>query len=268
MTRHRRLGLWIRTQAPGGILNVQLAGTDARRDHYIPLENRGWTYVVLDPPEEGRFFDYAWPYSFTDLMYTCSNVYGAVKHVHLYYNGLPAGAKVACWIGRIEALEERPLPLMSPALEIAGKSLVLPVSLKPDEYLEMDWAGQCRHFDPNGGLLGRVVPQGTLRVNAGRKSCDVFLPGRRRGFLPRRSYPVRPRSAACECPPPVEYEAGAVRARAARRLQGVRRAAGGRSAYPYSTSPENGHTPRSWIRALAAADFPTPPFPSNKRQQG
>jgi hypothetical protein len=139
----------------------------ARRDPYLRLENRGWTYAVLDPPEEGRFFDYAWPYSFTDLMYTCSNVYGAVKHLHLYYNDLPGGAKVACWIGRVEALEERPLPLMSPALQIAGKSLTLPVSLKPDEYLELDWAGQCRHFDPNGGLLGRVVPQGALQLDPG-----------------------------------------------------------------------------------------------------
>ena len=167
LTRHRRLGLWIRMEAEGGILNVQLAGTDARRDHYIPLRNCGWTFFVLDPPEEGRFFDYSWPYPFTDLMYTCSNVYGGVKHVHLYYNGLPAGAKVACWIGRIEALEERPLPLSSPTVEANGKRLVFPVSLKPDEYLEMDWAGKCQHFDPNGGLLGQVVPQGTVRLGPG-----------------------------------------------------------------------------------------------------
>ncbi len=146
LTTHRRLGLWIRTQAPGGLLNVQLAATDARRDHYIPLDNRGWTYVVLDPPEEDRFFDYAWPYSFTDLMYTCQNIYSHTTHVHLYYNRLPAGAKAACWIGRIEALEERPRALRSPTLEIEGKKLVFPLSLKPDEYLEMDWAGAVPPF--------------------------------------------------------------------------------------------------------------------------
>ena len=164
---HRRLGLWLRTQGGGGILNVQLAATDARRDHYVSLEDRGWTYVVLDPPEDERFFNYSWPYSFTDVMYTCSNVYGAVKHVHLYYNQVPAGGKVACWIGRIEALEERPLPLRSPSLQVAGKSLTLPISLKPDEYLELDWAGQCRHYDPNGDLLGQVVPQGAIRLGPG-----------------------------------------------------------------------------------------------------
>jgi hypothetical protein len=175
LTKHRRLGVWLRTEGQGGILNVQLAGTDARRDHYIAVERRGWTYLVLDPPEDDRFFDYSWPYPFTDLMYTCWNVYHGVKQVHLYYNGLPPGAQAACWIGRIEALEEQPLPLASPALEAGGRKLVLPLSLKPDEYLEADFAGRCRHFDPNGAVLGEVKPQGDLRLAPGdnqvRFSC-------------------------------------------------------------------------------------------------
>ncbi len=177
LTRHRRLGLWIRTEGRGGLLNVQLSAADARRDHYIPLESRAWTYVVLDPPEDDRFFDFAWPYGFTDLMYTCANVYSGVKHLHLYYNGLPAGAQAACWIGRIEALEEQPLPLASPSLEAGGQKIAFPVSLKPDEYLEMDFSGRCRHFDPNGAVLGEVKPQGGLRLAPGdtpvRFSCTV-----------------------------------------------------------------------------------------------
>jgi len=167
LSRHRRLGLWIRSESPGGILNVQLAATDARRDHYIPLGGQGWSYVVLDPPEDSRFYDYSWPYSFTDLFYTCWGVYGGVKELNLYFNGLPPGAKARCWIGRIEALEERSLPLVSPALEAAGHKIAFPISLKPDEYLEMEPGGRCRHFDPNGGLVGEVKPQGTLRLAAG-----------------------------------------------------------------------------------------------------
>ena len=177
LSKHRRLGLWIRTEGQGGILNVQLGGIDARRDHYISLENRGWACVVLDPPEDDRFFDYAWPYSFTDLMYSCQKIYSHTARLHLYYNRLPAGAKVACWIGRIEALEERPWPLVSPALEVGERRQTFPVSLKPDEYLELDWAGGCRHFDPNGGQLGPVVPQGATRLAPGNNhvkfSCMV-----------------------------------------------------------------------------------------------
>jgi hypothetical protein len=177
LKKHRRLGLWIRTEGRGGVLNVQLARTDARRDHYIPLENRGWTYLVLDPPEEGRFFDYAWPYPFTDVMYTCSNLYDGVSHLHLYYNALPPGAKVACWISRIEALEELPLPLVSPTLEVSGRKLAFPASLKPDEYLEIDSRGKCRHFDRDGALLGQVAPQGVLRLNPGDNRVKFLCTG-------------------------------------------------------------------------------------------
>jgi len=94
-------------------------------------------------------------------------VYDGVKELNLYFNGLPPGAKARCWIGRIEALEERPLPLVSPTLEAAGQKVTFPVSLKPDEYLEMEPDGRCRHFDPNGALLGDVKPQGSLRLASG-----------------------------------------------------------------------------------------------------
>lgn len=177
LTRHRRLGLWVRSEGQGGILNIQLAGTDARRDHYIPLDFEGWSYRVLDPPEDGRFFDYKWPYSFTDLMYTCWSIYNATTELNLYYNALPAGSKTACWIGRIEALQEKPLPLQSPALEVGGQKVVFPVSLNPDDYLEVDWAGRCRHFEPNGGLLSEVRPEGQIRFANGDNtvlfSCEV-----------------------------------------------------------------------------------------------
>lgn len=170
LTKHRRLGLWIRSEGQGGILNVQIGAKDALRDHYIPLERRGWTYVVLDPPEDRRFYDYKWPYRWTDLMYTCHFVYHNAKELNLYYNGLPAGAKTACWIGRIDALEELPLPVQSPGLEAGSQKLTFPVTLKPDEYLELDWAGQCRHFGPNGDVLGQIKPQGSLRLASGEQS--------------------------------------------------------------------------------------------------
>ena len=115
LTKHRRLGLWIRTEGQGGILNVQLAGTDARRDHYIPLENRGWTYVVLDPPEDDRFFDYAWPYSFTDLMYTCWNVYHEREAVPFVLQRSAAGGQ-----GRLLDRPDRGARGAGPAAGFAG----------------------------------------------------------------------------------------------------------------------------------------------------
>ena len=170
LTKHRRLGLWIRTEGQGGILNVQLVGKDVRRDHYITLGKSGWSYCVLDMPEEDRFYNYAWPYSFTDLFYTCWAAYHNVRELNLYYNGLPAGSTTTCWIGRIEALSETSAPLDHPGLESGGQKIIFPVTLKPDEYLEMGFDGRCRQFEPNGGLVGEIQPQGKLSLGAGDSS--------------------------------------------------------------------------------------------------
>ena len=165
LSAHRRLGVWVRAEGKGGILNVQLLQGYGSRDHYIDLNYEGWRYHELDPPETARFWDYTWPYSMIDLLYWVFQ-YGAVKGVSLYYNDLPPG-ETACLVGRIEALEEYPSPLQSPTLEAGGRKLTLPVSVQPEDYVELDWDGKCRHFERNGGLLGEVAPQGDLRLATG-----------------------------------------------------------------------------------------------------
>jgi len=175
LSNHRRIGVWVHADGQGGILNVQLANTYGYRDHYIPLDFKGWSYHELDPPEDTRFYDYSWPYNFIDLMYWRFR-YHEVTGLNVYYNALPAGADVSCLIGRVEALREHQQPLRSPALEVAGQRIVIPVSLKPDEYVELDWSGRCRHFDPNGGLIGEVRPEGRIQLaqgdNAVRFACE------------------------------------------------------------------------------------------------
>ena len=172
LTRHRRLGrvdthrgAWRNSQRAAGRRPTPGAIIISRS-----TAAAGGTSCSIRPRTD-RFYDYGWPYSFTDLMYTCWNVYNGVKHVHLYYNGLPPGSKTACWIGRIEALEERRCRSRRRRLETGGQKIVFPVSLKPDEYLEMDFTGRCRHFDPNGGVLGDVKPEGSLRLAPGENRC-------------------------------------------------------------------------------------------------
>ena len=176
LTRHRCPGLWVRAEGQGGILNVQLVSPHSRRDHYIRLDFTGWACFALDVPEVAAFYDYEWPYRFPDLFYMPFR-YEEVTGLSLYYNDLPPGTEVACLIGRIEALQEQSLPLQSPALEVRGEKLVFPVSLQPDEYLEMDWTGRCRHFEPDGDLVAEMQPNGTLHLAPGqnpvRLTCEV-----------------------------------------------------------------------------------------------
>lgn len=164
LSKHRRLGLWVKANGCGGILNVQLTGTDCRRDHYIVLDFSGWRYVELQQPEDARFWEYGWPLSWTDLFYTDWPIYNATREVDLYFNGLPAGAKAECLVGRIEALQELPGALHSPGLQCGDQTLGFPVSLQPDEYLELDFAGRCRHFDANGKVLAALRPVGRFRL--------------------------------------------------------------------------------------------------------
>ncbi|MEN6544814.1 MAG: hypothetical protein ABFE07_02135 [Armatimonadia bacterium] len=167
LSQHRRLGLWLKANGCGGIANLQLVGKDARRDHYIPLSFSDWRYIELTVPEETRFWDHSWPYPWTDLFYTCWSIYNATKQLDIYLNALPAGAKAECLIGRIEALKEIPAAVKSPTLEASGSKVVFPVSLQPEEYLEMDFYGRCRQFDRNGKALADVTPQGALELGSG-----------------------------------------------------------------------------------------------------
>jgi len=174
LSRHRCLGLWVRGEGKGGILNVQLAQGHGFRDHYIPLDYTGWRYHVLTTAEAERYYDYQWPHDWISIMYWAFR-YTAVKGLNLYYNALPAGAEVSCLVSRIEALREYDVPMEAPSLEVGSRRVVFPVSLRPDEYVELGWDGKCRHFDPDGGLLADVTPQGQVRLrdgaNAVRFAC-------------------------------------------------------------------------------------------------
>lgn len=169
LRQHRRLGLWLKANACGGFLNVQLTTQDARRDHYVPLDFSDWRYVELDQPEDGGvFWNYTWPYPWTDLFYEPNwHLYNDTKQLDLYLNGLPAGAKAEVQIGRIEALRETDAALKSPTLAAAGSKVTFPISVQAEEYIEMDFLGHCRLFDRNGKVIMNVTPRGQLRLGPG-----------------------------------------------------------------------------------------------------
>jgi len=166
LEHHRRLGVWVYSGGGGGILNIQLKNGYGYRDHYITLDFTGWSYFELDPPEAERFYAYHWPYSFTDL-FAWHFQYVRVDAINLYYNALPADSEAVCLIGRIEALREYPLELTNPTLATDNHSITFPVSIKPDEYLEMDGHGVCRHFEPDGGLLSEIKTAGDFGLSTG-----------------------------------------------------------------------------------------------------
>ena len=67
--------------------------------------------------------------------------YDSIRGINLLLNDLAPSTETECLIGRIEALREYPLPLVSPSLQTGEGTITFPVSLRPDEYIEMDWDG-------------------------------------------------------------------------------------------------------------------------------
>lgn len=171
LEHYRRLGIWLHASDSGGILNVQLKAGVAHRDHYIDLNFTGWSYFELDPPEKKRFYDYRWPYVMKSL-FEQRFKYASVDGINLYYNALSPHSKTVCLIGRIEALQECSYELKNPTLETDHQSIIFPVSLKPDDYLELDWHGVGRLFEPDGGLLSDIKPVGNFTFSPGNNRIN------------------------------------------------------------------------------------------------
>ncbi len=91
----------------------------------------------------------------------------------LYFNGLPPGAEADCYVGRIEALHELPGALRNPSLKVGQSEMRFPIELQPDEYVEYDFAGKCRHYSPNGKVLAEVTPIGELKVPSGSNTLQI-----------------------------------------------------------------------------------------------
>ncbi|MEW6751408.1 MAG: hypothetical protein AB1505_10585 [Candidatus Latescibacterota bacterium] len=200
LLRHRRLGVWVHAEGTGGVLNVQLGNQyNGAREHYVDLDFAGWRYFELDLPEDARYYDYTWPYAFPDVFYRPFD-YGKVTGLHLYLNAVPPRTEVRCLVGRIEALAEDPVPLVSPSLQVAGRRVTFPVSLAPDEYVEQDWDGTCRHFEPNGGLIRVFEPEGEVVLASG--DSEVALACAPQSASPRAEVTLATRGPVLATAPP------------------------------------------------------------------
>ncbi|MBT3378164.1 MAG: hypothetical protein HN742_27075 [Lentisphaerae bacterium] len=179
LSGHRFLGVWVHSNGTGGILNLQLTSSvraGSVREHYIDLDFEGWRLVVLEQPETSRFYDYRWPYSFSAPMYR-GYPYHEVLGVNLFVNAIPAGGKSITTIGRIEALREHNDPLVGPVVGLNGRQVRIPVSMRTNEYLEIDRDGGYKLFEPNGGLLLSAKVQPSLVWPKGEMEASFSCEG-------------------------------------------------------------------------------------------
>jgi hypothetical protein len=162
------LGLWVKGDGSGALLNVQIRSPREYHgcisDHYIDLDFTGWRYVelLLRERDAERLSDYVWPYSSaggSHAVYRNSVDRQHISQVNLLLNEIPAGGAVDILVSPIHSLATRRADLMNPSLEIGPTKVIFPVTLHSGQYLELESMDECVLYDERGELLSRFQPQ-------------------------------------------------------------------------------------------------------------
>jgi len=166
LSRHQALGVWVHGDGQGHVLNFQLRSpphlTSGIGDHYVVIDFTGWRYFELVEPEGARYAEYAWPYGDIYSIYRESVRFDQIDSLGLWYNHLPPGKEVRCLVSPIKAIPLVPLKLTHPRVTIAGRTLVFPVEIPSGCYLEFFGPEDCTLYGPQGEVLSRVKPEGTV----------------------------------------------------------------------------------------------------------
>ena len=106
------MGLWVKGDGSGALLNVQIRSPREYHgcisDHYIDLDFTGWRYVelLLRERDSERLTDYVWPYGGggSHAIYRNSVDQAHISEVNLLLNEIPAGGKVDILVSPIRSL--------------------------------------------------------------------------------------------------------------------------------------------------------------------
>ena len=157
------LGAWIHGDGKGAVLNLQLVTpreySRAYAEHYVTLDFRGWRYFELPFRERDadKYHECEWPYF--DLYGIFRNPLDThhVSELNLYLNNLPANDTVTVCLSPLRALRTRRVELTKPAIEINGRALAIPATLRSGDYVELSARDGCRLYDEHGSLRERIA---------------------------------------------------------------------------------------------------------------
>ncbi|MDO8589073.1 MAG: hypothetical protein Q7T82_18755 [Armatimonadota bacterium] len=163
----RAIGVWVYGDGNGETLNLQLRSPEHHAfglgDHHMDIDFTGWRYFELIEPEAERVSRYSWPYG-TDLygIYRERVDFGCIGSLSLWYNGLPVGKQVECYVSPIKALPLAKGKVKNPRVTIAGETVVFPVEIESGSYLEFRSDADYVVYGPKGELLAEVRPEGGI----------------------------------------------------------------------------------------------------------
>jgi len=166
LSNHQGLGVWVYGDGQGEVLNFQLRSPEhvvaGIGEHYVVVDFTGWRYFELIEPEGEHYQDYSWPYGGAYAIYRESVDYGRVASLNLWYNDLPPGKSVTCYLSPIEALPVTSVKLKNPAVTVGGKTIIFPTEIETGCYLEFRSMTDCKLYGPDGRLVSEVQPRGEI----------------------------------------------------------------------------------------------------------
>ncbi len=172
------MGVWIHGDGQGEVMNFQLNSPkhfDARADHYVTIDFNGWRYFELVEPESERFEDYSWPYGRCIYsVYREALGFKEVHRFHLWYNNVPVGCTVTCYLSPIKALPLIKNQISRPSITVGGRKIVFPVTLESGFYLECFGPDDCRLCGPKGELIRQVRPEGEIPILEAKDNAIMF----------------------------------------------------------------------------------------------
>jgi hypothetical protein len=177
------LGVWVYGDGKGEMINLQLLSptltSNGLADHYIDVDFTGWKYFEFAEPEGDRISDYDWPYitrrtkwaahsgSFFDYAASAYIIWGEYNKVdtfNLYYNNLPTGERVTCFLSPIKMLPLQKITLSNPSIKIGGETITFPVKLESGSYIEFRSLSDCKVYDAEGNQVQEVKPLGSVPI--------------------------------------------------------------------------------------------------------
>ena len=191
-------GVWIHGDGKGEVLNFQWRAPEhisaGLSEHYAVIDFTGWRYFEFVEPDSERLMDYGWPYFYTNPDKDFGGVdgikrlnrvaatfwvdYGRLDSLRLWYNNLPKGERVECYLSPVKALRHVRVELVNPSIKIGGHTITFPTSLPSGSYLEFRSLTECKVYDAKGELMGDIKPQGDVpQLEAGNNvvqfACKV-----------------------------------------------------------------------------------------------
>ena len=151
------IGFWLHGDSGGQQFKLQLHDAEGGwQDMYTPVNFSGWRYCQF-PLGGPRLKDAS-----------------KIVAMNIYYNGVPAGKTVTCFVDEIRAVGP-PEPLGQPELAVEGRRIRFPVAMNVGDRLVYRGMEDCRLIG-RSGTVEAVKPEGSIpKLSPGRNSVVFSL---------------------------------------------------------------------------------------------